>query len=423
MQLDLDGMSKVRIYDLLGKPKVWYLDNVEENGGARPRYLIEPANMADLEVKYRTGKIAIDTFSASHRAGDVVEPQIFDTHYTAPEVRFLRKSAGLSSDIWSLASTIHIIRTTKLLLARLDSRSSLVAWLAWAYGAFPQSYWNAIGSYLSDDSAVPVFTVNAIPQKPPVPSKEPPARQEGAKADGYSSEWGRHRGKVIASLLGEAETPRSIEQREMLQDEKDRSKYLRIKLPKNSNAWTKLQEQRKRHTGFQSLLHEDLSKERQWYEETEALNDIRNLAPTRLPSVIDDATLQRLNSAWAPEPAVEPDAEEAHRNQGADTNVAKNIEGSRNINGKRALGEEGQEAQPNPKKAKRFIIENNLRDRVECIEQKDGMTKFSYRLQRGEVDLLAGLLCDMLWNDPDERISIDVVLQHEWFAASRKRLE
>lgn len=50
------------------------------------------------------------------------------------------------------------------------------------------------------------------------------------------------------------------------------------------------------------------------------------------------------------------------------------------------------------------------------------MAKFSYRLQRGEADLLAGLLCDMLWNDPDERTSIDVVLRYEWFDASRNRL-
>ncbi|TRX91697.1 hypothetical protein FHL15_007479 [Xylaria flabelliformis] len=73
-------------------------------------------------------------------------------------------------------------------------------------------------------------------------------------------------------------------------------------------------------------------------------------------------------------------------------------------------------------KAKTFVAEHNLCDQVEYVEQYDGTTKFPYRLQPGEVELLTNLLRDMLRSNPDERISIDEVLQHKWFEASRKHL-
>ncbi|KAI8945598.1 kinase-like domain-containing protein [Xylaria longipes] len=422
-QLDLDAMTEVRMYDLFGEPKIWPLNGPEEEGGRRPQYLVEPANTADLEEKYRTGKIAIDSFAASYREGDAIELHIFDSHYTPPEIRFLNKSSGFSSDIWSLASTIHLVRTTKLLLARLESKTSIVSWLAWAYGPFPKDYWQAVGDYLSDDSAIPVFSVNTIPQKSPASSNRQPRRRIDIDSNGYPREWGPNREGVIALCLGEEETRRSIEERKDLQEEKDRSKYLRIKLPKNPGVWAKFQEQRKRLTGFPSLLHEDLSKERQWYQDTDALNGRARDIPEIQPSGIDDATLQRLNGTWIPEPAPAPAAEDPTPSHGTNTNAAnEDTAESTNSNGKRPFTEEDQEGQAKPKKAKTFVAERNLRDQVECVEQYDGMTKFSYRLQPEEVELLAGLLRDMLKSDPSERISIDEVLRHEWFEASRKRL-
>ncbi|KAJ8111983.1 hypothetical protein ONZ43_g5497 [Nemania bipapillata] len=374
MQLDSDAMSSIKIYDLFGEPKVWHLSHSQESNGRRPRYLAEPANIASLEAKYRTGKIAIDSFSDSYREGDITEPSISDNDYAAPELRFLNKR--------------H----------------------AWAYGPFPQDYWKEIGEYLSSDSAVPVFTVNPIPQKPQI------------EIDPYSREWGMNREGVVAVLLGDEETPRSIRQRKMLQDEMDRSKYLRIKLPKNSNVWTKFQEQRKRYTSFHSLLHEDLSKERQWYQDTDRLNGIYEYIPERLPGVIDNTSLQHLNSTWDLESSSEGDRAEAPEGQLADMDMtSKDTNKSPKGNQKRAL-EDDQDAQPNPKKTKRFVTEHNLRDLVERTEQNDGMTKFSYRLQPVEVNLLASLLRDMLKNDPSERIGIDEVLQHKWFDTSRKRL-
>ncbi|KAJ8126645.1 hypothetical protein O1611_g6992 [Lasiodiplodia mahajangana] len=401
MQLDTGAMSSVKIYDLIGEPRLVHLDDTPtEINGRRPRYQVEPADMAGLEAKYRTGKIAIDSFSASYREGDVTESQILVTHYAAPEIRFLKRSCGASSDIWSLASTIYLVRTAKLLLARLDSRSSLVAWLAWAYGPFPQDSWEPVKEYLSSDSAVPTFTVNTIFQKPLVLTQ-----QAVDETDSCASEWGENRRKVVAVLLGYEETPQRVRQRETLLDE-DYNKYLRIKLPKNSRVWTRFQEQRKRLTGFHSLLHEDLSKERQWYQDADAPND-------KARCTLDEATLQRLNSNWEPDVEVSED----HIVQ-IDMEI-EDADGSMNGNGKRVLVE-NQDAQLKPKKVKRFATEHDLRG---CIEQDNGMIKLSYRFQPEEVDLLAGLLRDMLWNDPSERISIDEVLQHEWFDASRERFE
>ncbi|KAI3333720.1 kinase-like domain-containing protein [Ustulina deusta] len=422
LQLDLDAMSTVNVYELFGEPRVWHLKGSREgNNDKRPRYLVEPVSVASVESKYRTGQIAIDNFSASNREDDAIDPQIFDTHYTAPEIRFLKKSSGFSSDIWSLASTIHFVRTTKLLLARLNSRSSLVSWLAWVCGPFPQNYWTAVGEYLSSDSAIPVFAVNTIPQKLPETSKGHSTQWADTEPDSYPVEWGRNRSVVVGILLGEEETPRSIEYREVLQQDKDRSKYLRIKLPKHANVWAKFQGQRKQLTGFRSLLHEDLSKERQWYQDTDALKGSdERYVPDIGPGSIDKDTLQRLNGTWIPVPAPEIAAEEATGSREGNAGAPDELE---KRNGKRLLAEEGRETQPNPKKTKTFVAEHNLRDQVECVEQRDGMTKFSYRLQLGEVDLLASLLRDMLKNDPGERISADEVVRHEWFDGSRRRLE
>ncbi|KAI1170084.1 kinase-like domain-containing protein [Nemania sp. FL0916] len=425
MQLNLEAMSEVKIYDLLGEPKVWHLtDHHDDGGGGQPRYLAEPADMADLERNYRTGKIAVDSFSSSYREGDATKPQISDIHCTAPETCFLNKFCGMSSDIWVLASTIHLIRTTKLLLARLESKSSLVSWLTWAYGPFPQEYWGAIGEYLSADSAVPVFTVKTISQEPPLAHRTQVPRQTVPKIDKYVNEWGFNRDSVVALLLGEEETPRSIWRREMLQNDKDRSKYLRIKLPKNSNVWNKFQEQRKQVTGYKSLLHEDLSKERQWYQDTDALNGEGQYTPQRPPSGIDDATLQRLNGTWSPGQVSKPSIGDLIKNDKGNVDAPEEEPvSSIKSSEKRPLPETSQEVEPDPKRAKKFITEHNLRDQVERVEQYDGMTRFSYRLQPREVDLLADLLGDMLKNDPNERISVDTVLQHKWFDASRTRLE
>ncbi|KAI0875758.1 kinase-like domain-containing protein [Hypoxylon argillaceum] len=397
MQLDFRAMRDVNIYDLFGEPKIWRLNTSRDLNGREPWYLAEPADIARLEAQYRKGKIAIDSFSASYRVGEATEPQIFDTNYAAPEVLFLNKYCGFSSDIWSLASTIHLVRTSKLLAARLDSRSSFVSWLAWAYGPFPQDYWTAIGEYLSNDSAVPVFTANPLPQKP------------RTKTNPYPREWGANRGTVVALLLGDEETPQSIQHRESLQEEKDRSKYLRIKLPKNSDVWTKFQEQRKRLTGFHSLLHEDLSKERQWYQDTDPLKAKPDDMREKFLCGIGDDNLRRLNGAWILESSSGPD-------------VAKAVNKGKNSNRKRALTEH-QGAQPTPKKAKTFVATLNPRYQVERTNQADGMTKFSYRLQPEEVDLLASLLRSMLKNDPGQRSTIDEVLQHKWFDASRTRLK
>lgn len=427
LQLDVEAMSNVAIYELLGDPRLWHLDESQEvnKDERRPRYLVEPANIAELEWKYRTGQIAIDNFSSSHREGEATKSQKFDGHYTAPEIRFLKKSSGFSSDIWSLASTIHLVRTTKLLLARLNSRASLVSWLAWAYDPFPQKHWNAIGEFLSSDSAIPVFTVNLIAQKIPeayIVHPTESGESEDATFSGYPLDWGLNRDVVVGVLLGKEETPWSIEERAYLQKEKDRSKYLRIKLPKNPGVWAKFQAQRKRLTEFESLLHEDLSKERQWYEDTDVLGGKTEQRKSLiLHECIDNDTLRRLNGTWDPANTLEQATDELSGNQEGVTNVPGESE---NADGKRSLPEEDREAESGrkPKKVKTLVAEHNLRDRVERAEQCDGMTKFSYRLQPDEIKLLAGLLRDMLKNDPDERIAIGEVVQHAWFDGSRTRL-
>ncbi|RWA12961.1 hypothetical protein EKO27_g2183 [Xylaria grammica] len=420
LQLDVDAMSAVTIYQLCGSPRVWNLqDFQEEDNSRRPRYLVEPADLADLEFKYRTGQIVIDNFSAAHREGGAIKPHIYDTHYTAPEIRFLKKSSGFASDIWSLASSIHFIRTTRSLLARLKSRSSLVSWLAWAYGPFPQRYWSAIGEHLANDSAIPVFSANTIPQKPPRTSG---AKRDDGELDAYPADWGTNRCRVVAVFLGDEETPRSIGERELLQNDKDRSRYLRIKLPKNTSVWTKFQLQRKQLTDFNSLLHEDLSKECQWYLHTDTLNSRGEYILPKLPGSIDEDTLQRLDGLWTPEPARDAAAEEALESRETNADEPdKDTDKTTNSNGKRPSTEEERETQQGPNKRRKFVAEQNLRNLVERVEQDDDMTKFAYRLQPEEANQLASLLRDMLKNEPDERIDINEVLQHEWFEKGQAR--
>ncbi|KAI1820693.1 kinase-like domain-containing protein [Xylaria intraflava] len=421
LQFDFSRMNDSKVYDLFGEPKVWHLsDSQGEDNKSRPKYLVEPASISRLEAKYRTGQIAIDCFSASHREGDTIEPQVHDPHYAPPEIRFLKKSAGFSSDIWSLGSTIHLVRATKLLLACLPSHSSIMSWLAWAYGPFPREYWNAIGEFLATDSAVPVFTANVIAQKPPVPRRFLGQRKNETST--YPVEWGDNRREALTLLLGEDETPRAIQQRAMLQADKDRERYLRLKLPKDWVVWSKFQAQRQPLTGFKTLLHEDLGKERQWYQCTDPDSEEADYSQDILPGSLDDAVLQRLNGTWNPRLSVLParpaqDAESRRLNTYAPNKDADDPVGS---NKKRRLTEG---AQPNPKKAKIFVAKRDLRDQVECVEQFDGMTKYSYRLQAAEVDLLADLLGKMLKNDPKDRIGVDEVLQHEWFGRGGRGLE
>ncbi|KAI0532986.1 kinase-like domain-containing protein [Xylaria digitata] len=360
LQLDLDTMKG---------------DFQEEDNGRRPRYLIEPADVNGLEFKYRTGQIAVDNFSTTHREADAIEPRIYNTHYTAPEIRFLKKSSGFSSDIWSLATG-------------LDSRSSLVSWLAWAYGPFPQRFWNAVGEYLSHDAAIPVFTVNTILQKPLSTRR---TKWDAAEGNTDPEDWGTNRSRVVA-------------ERKLLREEKARDRYLRIKLPKNMSL-----------TGFNSLLEEDLNKERQWYQYTDALNGKGEYILPKLPGSIDGVTLQRLNGTWIPGPGPEIAMEAAPESRGINAHEPdKDTDESTNSNGKRPLSEEGGKTRPKSKKARTLIAEHNLRDLVERVEVDD-MTKFAYRLQSEEAHSLASLLRDMLKNDPNERISVDEALRHEWF--------
>ncbi|KAI1436491.1 kinase-like domain-containing protein [Xylaria sp. CBS 124048] len=419
LQLDFDRMKDVEIYDIFGEVKIWHLkDSPGKGNGSRPKYLVEPASIVGAEARYRTGRIAIDDFSSSHLAGETrnASPrrQVLDANYTPPEIRFLKESssAGFAGDIWCLASTIHLVRTTKLLLARLPSNSSLVSWLAWAHGPFPRAYWNAIGEFLANDSAVPVFTANTIAQKPPASSpRYLHGRAERKSAGGYSPDWGLNRDEVVALLLGGVETPWVMERRKAWRD--DRTKYLRVKLPTNWSVWTKFQEQRGRVTGLKTLLSEDLGKERQWYECTDSDGDDGYQEESRVcPDVLGDAVRRRLNGAWDPLVA---------EGLSADPTPGSSAKG--NNNKKRPLmASDTQAVEPNPKRAKtKLITERNLRDQVERVEQAfDGMTKFSYCLRAAEVELLSDLLGKMLKNDAKDRIGVDEVLKHGWFERCRE---
>ncbi|KAI1743070.1 hypothetical protein F4680DRAFT_471909 [Xylaria scruposa] len=90
LQSDLDAMSNAETYDLFGKPMVWHLDDPKGEGSLRPDYLVETFNIIGLEEYFRTGEMAIGSFASSHREADAVEPQIFDSYYTSPEIFWLQ---------------------------------------------------------------------------------------------------------------------------------------------------------------------------------------------------------------------------------------------------------------------------------------------------------------------------------------------
>ncbi|KAI0144345.1 kinase-like domain-containing protein [Xylariaceae sp. FL1272] len=422
LQFNLDAMKDKSIYEIFGKPRVRHLEDqpdTAEGTSGQPKYLVEPANTHKAEYEFRTGVIGIDSFSSSRHTSDPTCPLKFASQAkakeTPPEIRFLN-NIGFFSDIWALGCAIHLIRTDRQLLANLDSKSSMVSWISWCLGPFSKEMWKPVGHYLDLDGAVPVFTAN-------VPSQETPnwinpsTIRIRADAKGYPLEWGRHRRRVVDTLLNNEECPRDVEYRQDLRKEGDRSHYLRVKLPTNQASWKKCQDARRKLTGFASLLHEDLSKERTWYQETDVLNGEAGYEPERSSVFIDDEILERMNPAWKNGSISEKEAEkttEAQNSGGVKLTPSEAIKGRPEASKKRAL-ETTDEELPQPKRVKPFVAKQTFRDRVECVEQKDGMTRFSYCLQPKEVGALADLLSKMLKNDPKERIGIDEVLAHKWF--------
>ncbi|KAI1265462.1 kinase-like domain-containing protein [Xylariaceae sp. FL1019] len=404
LQFDTEAMKGVNIYDLFGRPKIWKLQDSTGKANHRPRYVVEPGDIRAAEMKYRTGRVIVDSFAMCHHVDVSMEPRLTEASYIPPEVLLQKRYRGFSSDIWALASTIHLIKADKLLLAALPSKSSLISWMAWAYGPFPQESWNKIGDHLADDAAVPVFSVNKMSQKPP----------KSALTNDQLSQWHFNRSAVISFLLGVKECPREERRREGLREDGDRSKYLRVKLPKNLVTWTKFQEERKKATGWPTLLHEDLSKDRTWYVDTDPVDRARRDRQSKQAESIDDELAVRLNVPWKTGTVSEQLKQPADSSNSQGGKMRQDSKPSTTNPKKRPLDVESEE-QPKPKRVKTFIAESTLRDRVECVEQDDGMTRYSYRLQREEVESLADLLGKMLKNDPKERIGIDEVLAHKWF--------
>ncbi|KAK5626601.1 hypothetical protein RRF57_002316 [Xylaria bambusicola] len=258
-----------------------------------------------------------------------------------------------------------------------------------------------MGEFLYGDCTAPKFASNWTPG--------------GFISLGVSEEWARNRDLVAATVLGRWDTPPSIEDRKLLQNEKDRSTTLHVRLLRSHIEFQKYQSDRKRITKFQSLLHEELSRERRWYQDTDDLEESRE------QDIIQSIAMSIDEGTWVPADASEQAADQDPRNQELNADALAEYRNTKG-KGKRLLAENG-EAQSSRKlkKMKSFVTERNVRDRVRCVQRRDGTKWISYRFQPKEVDMLANLLHKMLRNDPYERISIDQVIEHPWFDSCRTR--
>jgi serine/threonine-protein kinase SRPK3 len=109
---NFDHCTEDEVYQRLGRPKE---DNVrtlvgDSNGSQAPKYLVEPADLSQLN-SYLTGNIRVIDFGESFFLGNPRNKSGTPPAFRAPEIFFNRNVLnGKASDVWALACTIYEIR-------------------------------------------------------------------------------------------------------------------------------------------------------------------------------------------------------------------------------------------------------------------------------------------------------------------------
>ncbi|KAI1073810.1 kinase-like domain-containing protein [Whalleya microplaca] len=446
LQIDTTAMGGTNTHDILGKPRHWNLEDPSNSktNGSQPRYLVEPVNIYDIEKRFRTGRVAIVGFGKSYSVTEIPQTESSDKNYDPPEVRLHKKPAGRASDIWSLAASIHLLRSRRPLLDRLDSKAGVVSWLSWAFGPFPAESQESLKEFLNDDFIAPC-EVDASTRSPLV-SWGDDAEEVPVQWHDLPREWAEYRRELLPMLLGShAEQYSRRARRGTSKHNEDRDSFLPVYLVSSQQRWRDALKEREECTGYRSLIHEDLSRERVWYRETESLRNEQyndqveaaskmkkpDISETTLDSnecMVNDTTSQDPSDQVVSSHALKspilniskggddekhdekPDPEDPHPSATGSTAPERGSPSR-----KRHLTEpDRQYCPPSKRYRSKYVAEHTLRDQIECTEIED-MTKFAYRLPKKEVDVLGDLLLGMLKTDPKERIGIVEVVSHKWF--------
>ncbi|KAI1850412.1 hypothetical protein JX266_004270 [Neoarthrinium moseri] len=130
-----EAWRKDSLHDLIEKPSIWKLSSSSQSSSNRaPKYLVKKINLCSLEKRFRSGTVAIADFSRSPQNGlRIGVTNAFPAAYSAPEVRLNHNIPDFSSDIWSLAACIYLIRTGRELMPQMDSISAFIAWTSWNF--------------------------------------------------------------------------------------------------------------------------------------------------------------------------------------------------------------------------------------------------------------------------------------------------
>lgn len=251
MQLDYEAMSGRDLKKYLGPiithPFEKSPTDIQPQSG-HPRYLVEPADLELLESTFRSGVVAIIGFGQASLAQQNPQLQRFDLRYAAPEMFITRKRDGHASDIWSLACTIYNIRTQGQLLGSISSISDLLGFLGWAFGPIPSPMRSGVedllprGSIIQELGEKDRFVLRAGTDKP----------EDSKKSDRHylPKSWVKYRSELSSILSGH------------------NSNTMSTLLPKDWRKWRRVRQQREKYTGYPTLLHEDLSRERIIYEKS-----------------------------------------------------------------------------------------------------------------------------------------------------------
>ncbi|KAK9363900.1 kinase-like domain-containing protein [Lipomyces starkeyi] len=143
----VDSWSDRDLYELLGSPvtdKVRLSSGELNNMASAPEYLVEPANLANLESKWFTDKIVLVDCSHSFMLQSPPQEDIAMTmSYCAPEVYF-DGNASAWSDIWALGCTIFEIRAGRQLFESfLGGSFEVIRQIVRTLGKLPEPWWSS----------------------------------------------------------------------------------------------------------------------------------------------------------------------------------------------------------------------------------------------------------------------------------------
>jgi serine/threonine protein kinase len=434
-----------------------------------PRYLVGRADLTKLEPEYRTNRLAITDFGRASQSSNLLDPTLFScTSYSASEIKIGGVSAGLASDVWSLAACLHLLRTGRELCAKMESNTAFISWFTWAFGANPdgppihkmKDLLDHDGTILveSDDrQKEEIFSWLDRLDRPISRYKRSDSRRTFRKAEREPS---ISQSSVSTDLGIKVETSENPEDNKDSKDTEDaedvensedgedsvesdsgsdcsfvlsrrRSKTKtpptpprpKIMIVTNHDERVSLCQEYARKTGFPSLLHESIGSSETWHEMSETMSSRSLLSSGKWrvrarsrtsssssPDTLSENETSRSKSRSRP-PSVAPSElrrSPRHKRQAEDDNVSA----CGSSNNKR-IREEGEIAIVQPKV--------DTRDLVSCTETSDGMIKCVYKMQSSEVSLFADLLQGMLTPDLDQRITVTQALEHPWWFKWGKR--